>query len=132
MLSEQPGLPPKWQLIAWQKRDEQRSRIPSEWLLDPASHPSSDSTSFLHIPRACGLLNSEELRLTEAYDATGLADAIRKRQVKSVDVVRAFCKVCSIFKRAMTIEDVYLELTQSIASCHSTPIDQLPYRDLLF
>lgn len=94
MLPDQPSLPPKWQLISWQKRDEQRSRIPSDWLLDADWRPSPDTTNFLHIPKACGLLSVEELRLTEVYDATGLAEAIRKREVKSVDVVRAFCKVC--------------------------------------
>ncbi|KAF2194890.1 amidase [Zopfia rhizophila CBS 207.26] len=86
--------PEKWQLVSWQKKDEQHSRIPKEWLLK--SSPSSDVTTYLDIHRKCGLLSQEELRITEEYDATGLAEAIRTRKLKSVDIVRAFCKRAAI------------------------------------
>ena len=85
------AMPEKWQIVAWQKKDEQYARIPTEWLLK--SSPSPDVTTYLDIPRKCGLLSSEELRITEEFDATALAEAIRIRELKSVDVVRAFCKV---------------------------------------
>ena len=86
-----PPIPENWQLVAWQKRDERDARIPPEWRLKSA--PSPDSTTLLDIPRKSGLLSAEELRITEKYDATALADAIRKRELKCVDVTRAFCKV---------------------------------------
>lgn len=85
------ALPEKWQIVAWQKKDEQYARIPQEWLL--SSSPSPDVRTYIDIPRKCGILSTEELRITEQYDATGLAEAIRKRQLTSVDVVRAFSKV---------------------------------------
>lgn len=87
----EPQLPPKWQLIAWQKKDEQYARIPSEWRL--CSLPASNITNYTDIPRQCGLLSKEELEITEQYDATGLADAIRGRKLKCIDVTIAFCKV---------------------------------------
>ena len=46
------------------------------------------------MPRTCGLLTTEELRITEDFDATGLAEAVRRRELRCVDVARAFCKVC--------------------------------------
>ena len=93
MASEQPKNPPKWLAISSRKKHEQRTRIPSDWALNRDELISPKSPNYLHLPRACGLLTEEELRLTEAYDATALADALRKREIKSVDVVRAFCKV---------------------------------------
>ncbi|KAF2792492.1 amidase [Melanomma pulvis-pyrius CBS 109.77] len=88
------SLPEKWQLVSWQKKDEQRARIPSEWLLKTL--PSPSVTSYVEILHRCGLLSAEELRITEEYDATALAEAIRHRKLKSVDVVRAFCKRAAI------------------------------------
>jgi len=81
-------------MIAWQKKDEQFSRIPSEWLLP--SSPSPDTRTYVDVPRKCGLLSAEELRITEEYDAVALAEAIRERKHRSVDVARAFCKVCTL------------------------------------
>ena len=86
-------MPEKWQLISWQKKDEQASRIPKGWLL--SSSPSPDSTNYIEVPRKCGLLNDQELEITEKYDATALAHEISNRRLKSFDVVKAFCKVYS-------------------------------------
>ena len=104
MASGQPDNPPKWLAISAQKKREQRARIPSDWELNRDQFLSPDSPNYLHLPRACGLLNEEELRLTEAYDATALAEALRNREVKSVDVVRAFCKV------RLALNDAVLDL----------------------
>jgi amidase len=86
-----PQPPAKWQLVSWQKRDEQQARIPHQWRL--TSLPSSDVASYIDIPRKCGLLSEDELKITEQYDATALAEAIRSRKLKCIDVTRAFCKV---------------------------------------
>jgi hypothetical protein len=83
--------PPQWQTIAQKKRDEQFALIPKDWLLK--SSPSPDIRTYVDIPRKCGIMTPEELRITEEYDATDLAEAIRKRELKCVDVTRAFCKV---------------------------------------
>lgn len=83
--------PPRWQQISWQKKDEQFARIPHDWRLPSKS--SSDVTNYMGIPGQCGILSQQELRITEDYDATALADAIRTRRLKCIDVTRAFCKV---------------------------------------
>jgi amidase len=84
-------VPEKWQLMSWSKKDEQFNRIPAAWRLPRL--PPQNVTNYLDIPRKCGLLNEEELRITKDYDATSLAEAIRRRELKCVDVARAFCKV---------------------------------------
>lgn len=85
-----PQIPPKWQLVAWQKQDEQFSRIPFEWRLETL--PGPNVTNYMDIPRTCGILSKAEIAITEDYDATALAEAIRQRRLKCVDVTRAFCK----------------------------------------
>lgn len=81
-----------WQKVARRKQEEQASRIPREWVLK--SKPGVNAINVLDIPRRCGLLTQQELDITEKYDATALAQAISSRQLKSVDVAKAFCKVC--------------------------------------
>ncbi|OCK76456.1 amidase [Lepidopterella palustris CBS 459.81] len=88
-------MPEKWQLISWQKKDEQFSRIPKEWLISESSL-SPDLTGYLDFPCKCGLLSRQELSITEDYDATALAQEIANRRLKTVDVVRAFCKRAAI------------------------------------
>jgi hypothetical protein len=83
--------PPRWQLVSWQKKHEQYARIPHAWRLP--SLPPSNVTNYTDIPRKCGILNNQEISITEEYDATALAEAIRARKLKCIDVTRAFCKV---------------------------------------
>jgi amidase len=82
-----------WQSIAQRKKQEQLSRIPKEYLL-PAEY--IQVSNVLDVPRACGLLTAKELRITEDYDATALAHAIRNGELKALDVARAFCKRAAI------------------------------------
>ncbi|KAF2816531.1 amidase [Mytilinidion resinicola] len=86
--------PEKWQLVAWQKKDQQYLRIPKEWLLKYS--PSPALTNYLDVPRKCGILDAQDLEITEKYDATALVDSLAKGKLKSVDVVRAFCKRAAI------------------------------------
>jgi amidase len=102
-----PQAPAKWQLVSRQKKDEQYARIPQEWRLSRL--PSSSVTNYLNIPRECGMLSAEELRITEEYDATALADAIKCRTLKCVDVTRAFCKVCKLLSATYMLNWVYRE-----------------------
>jgi amidase len=84
------NLPPRWHAVALQKKKEQTDRV-RDWRLD--NLPAPDVTNYLDFPQRCGLLTEEELRITEKYDATALAQAIREGSLKCVDVTRAFCKV---------------------------------------
>jgi hypothetical protein len=82
---------PKWQSVSRQKKDQQFARTPAEWRL-PAS-PLPSVNNYLNIPRGCGLLTGRELEITENYDATALAKAIRERELTCLEVTTAFCKV---------------------------------------
>lgn len=81
-----------WQEIGQRKRALRDGLIPKEWRLP--STPSSEVTNVLHIPRTCGLLNEEELDITENHDATSLAQCVSRRKFSSEAVTIAYCKVC--------------------------------------
>lgn len=98
-----PKPTPKWQSVSWQKKDQQFARIPSQWRL-PQSPPAS-VTNFLSIPRECGLLTEEELDITENYDATALALAIKEKKFTCVHVATAFCKVRRLRLCSLTAAD---------------------------
>lgn len=85
------SLDAKWQDVSQRKKDEQYGRIPADWRLKTL--PGSHVKSYMGTPRQCGLLTKEELDTTEDYDAVALAQAIREKKLKCVDVTRAFCKV---------------------------------------
>ena len=103
-----------WQAISKRKKEEQWSRIPPEYRLK--SIPS-DLTSVLHVPRTCGLLTAEELAITEQYDATALAEAIRLRSLKSVDVARAFCKRAAIAHQLVRDRPVTIDAKRRQTNC---------------
>lgn len=75
------------------KREQQASRIPKEWLLPAESIPPPGTLNVLDIPRKCGILDEQDLKITENYDATALVEELAAGRLKSVDVTRAFCKV---------------------------------------
>jgi amidase len=109
-----PKIPAKWQLVSWQKKDEQYARIPQEWRL--SSLPSSGVTNYIDIPQRCGILSAQELDITEKYDATALANAIKSRELKCLDVTRAFCKVCTLF----LVANIHLIQSTESSNCPST------------
>ncbi len=83
-----------WELVVARKQDEQKSRIPKEWLLN--SLPPSSQLDVRNIPATCGILNDKELKITTNYDATSLLEAIRGRKYTSYEVTLAFCKRAAI------------------------------------
>ncbi|KAJ4340556.1 hypothetical protein N0V95_007480 [Ascochyta clinopodiicola] len=89
-----PSPTPKWQSVSWQKKDQQFACIPSQWRL-PQPPPAS-VTNYLGVPRECGLLTEAELDITENYDATALARAIRERTLTCLGVTTAFCKRAAV------------------------------------
>lgn len=72
-------------------REQFTNKVPAALLLPRCliDNPPKDVTS---IPRSSGLLTAEELAITENYDATGLAAAIRENRLTSVAVTTAFAK----------------------------------------
>lgn len=128
--------PAPWKAIAERKRAERQSHIPKQWLLP--SQPSSSTLDVRSIPRTSGLLNWKELEITENYDATSLAEAIRSRKLTSEAVTVAFCKraaiaqqVCNclteIFfsdaiERAKYLDQQYAKTGKTLGPLHGVPI----------
>lgn len=94
--------------IAQRKQAELAAAISAEWhlpahlipegMLSPAESITEGPKRYgrvnvVDIPRTCGLLSSEELKITEKYDVRGLVAAMTEEKLKAEDVVRAFCKV---------------------------------------
>jgi len=83
-----------YKAIARRKQAERQSRIPKEWLL--TSVPSPTTSDVRSVPRTCGILLQSEIEITENYDATSLAQAIRSRALTAEAVTIAFCKRAAI------------------------------------
>lgn len=113
-----------WQSISKRKKEQQASRIPKEWLLPSEYLPSSSTLNVLSIPRKCGILNEQDLKITENYDATALIEELATGRLKSVDVTRAFCKV---ILPTYSGDETSTKLIRMIESSYSSPIDELPY-----
>lgn len=117
--------------------DELASRIPKEFHLPEAviKDPPLDVTE---IPRTCGILTKEEINITEAYDAFGLAEAIAKSQFTAVQVATAFCKRAAIahqlsccltdffmdeaIERAKYLDDYLQTHGKTVGPLHGVPI----------
>lgn len=110
---------PTWQAIAQRKQAERQSRIPKEWLLP--SLPSSNTLDVRSIPRICGILSSKELEVTEKYDATSLAQAIRSKFLTAEEVTTAFCKRAAI---AQQVCNCLTEIFFADAILHAKFLDQ--------
>ncbi|KAJ1323756.1 amidase [Microdochium nivale] len=67
------------------------AKVPPSYRLSSEliSNPPTDVTG---IPSSCGILSSDELAITENYDASGLAEAIANRKLTAVAVAMAFAK----------------------------------------
>jgi hypothetical protein len=85
----------QWRSIATRKQDERAARIPAAWRLK-ASVVENDSPVVIDIVRRSGILNDQELRLTEAFDARTLRDQLARGILKSEELVLAFCKRAAI------------------------------------
>ncbi|KAF2719712.1 amidase [Polychaeton citri CBS 116435] len=124
-----------WRSIAEQKQRERESRIPPAWRLDRIDQSSK---SVLSVPRQCGLLDENELRITEEPDATALLRKLADGTYTSLDVVTAFCKRAAIaqqltnclteiffhdaIKRAKYLDEAFLRTGKPIGPLHGLPI----------
>ncbi|KAL2841043.1 amidase signature domain-containing protein [Aspergillus pseudoustus] len=86
-------VPPKWEEIAQQKRQERASKIPREWLLPDAVTSNKTAAPFALL-QSSGLLSQRERDLTspEKHDATSLLQKLADAAITSTELVTAFCK----------------------------------------
>ncbi|CAO2648610.1 Nn.00g078770.m01.CDS01 [Neocucurbitaria sp. VM-36] len=94
-----------WESLAQSKRESVAAKIPESWRLP------SDMTSTFHekaqlnvldVPRTSGILTQRELEITENYDATELVSLMSEGELKSIDVVTAFCKRAAIAQQCVS------------------------------
>ncbi|TLD27684.1 hypothetical protein E2P81_ATG10972 [Venturia nashicola] len=131
-------MPEAWQSISKRKKEQQASRIPKEWLLPAESIPPPGTLNVLDIPRTCGILDEQDLNITENYDATALVEELAAGRLKSVNVTRAFCKRAAIshqltnclteiffeqaVERALALDDYLDKVGSPMGPLHGLPI----------
>jgi len=98
-MSMEGDSPTDWAALIAAKRKANVDKIPEPWRLAERVLANISQTStfgVLGVPKSCGILSAEELKLTEEYDATDLTAMLREGKVKSEEVVLAFCKRAAI------------------------------------
>jgi amidase len=113
-----------WQELAKSKRLSVFSKIPKDWLLPPsqtAQYTETSTLSVLSVPRTCGILTEKELDITENYDATALVEMMAKGELKSVEVVTAFCKRAAVAQQCVSCltEIMFEEAVARARECDS-------------
>ncbi|KAH7392809.1 amidase signature domain-containing protein [Pyrenochaeta sp. MPI-SDFR-AT-0127] len=94
-----------WETLTKQKREQVKAKIPAEWRLPSeltANFHEKATISVLDVPRSSGILTAKELEITENYDATDLVGRLASGELKSVDVVTAFCKRAAIAQQCVS------------------------------
>ncbi|KAL8657244.1 MAG: hypothetical protein Q9226_002100 [Calogaya cf. arnoldii] len=124
-----------WETIRDRKLEEQQSRTGQAWLM-PQSQLSSDNVlDVTDLPRSCGNLSSREVYITDSYDASRLAAAIRAKTYTAIEVTTTYCKRAAIanqltscltgclFASALARADAHLDRTgQTLGPLHGLPI----------
>lgn len=88
-----------YKTVSQGKRAANSAKIPKEWQLPARCLENVNETSHLNVldvPRTCGILTENEIDITEKHDATALIEKMAKGELKSYDVVLAFCKRAAI------------------------------------
>lgn len=111
--------------------------IPKEYCLpqDIIDNPPKDVS---RIPSSCGLFTSEELDITESYDAVSLAGVIAARKYTAVAVTKAFLKRAAVahqltccltqffqdkaIEQAEQLDDYLVRNGKTIGPLHGVPI----------
>lgn len=78
-----------WTVLAAEKKKRQTASIPKEWIL--TNLPSKDTLNVIDFPEKSGLLNAEEVEITNS-DVDVLLEKLAKGTWSSVQVTTAFSK----------------------------------------
>lgn len=112
-------------------------KVPQEYYI-PQHYVDNPPLNVTAIPRECGILTSEELEITEMYDAMGLASAIAAGKYTSLAVATAFCKraiVCDqisccltqwfpekAFEQARALDEHFARTGKTVGPLHGVPV----------
>ncbi|CAK1365780.1 unnamed protein product [Cercospora beticola] len=88
-------MPTQWEAIAQRARQKVVDDIPTEWKIPQDQLPGDDVTDVTGIPATCGILDQQELAITDSL-ATEIVAKIAQGSWKAEDVTRAFCKRAAI------------------------------------
>jgi amidase len=110
---------PTWQELVAEKKTRQASQIPEGWRISPnllhnVSAESQDSV--LDVPRRSGLLTTEELDITESYDAVHLVQKLAKKEFSAHAVTLAFCKRAAIAQQVVRTISPFLSIPSVTSS----------------
>ena len=81
-----------WSVVAAARRERIYGDIPKAWLLNTQEY---HDVPPIEVPRRCGHLTNNELRLTELR-AVDIVEAVRNYQLTAAEVMLAFCKRATI------------------------------------
>lgn len=87
---------PAWKQKAAKKREEQYSRIPVGWRLDPLPSPLPKSTLAYIESSELSILTAEEREITSVLSAQELLAKIQRHEYSAEAVTVAFCKRAAI------------------------------------
>ena len=91
--------PPAWIEIARRKQEEQKSRIPKEWIIDGEEWKERSGVTVEEVLKGRegpAILSERELDITSNNDAVDLVEKIRAGELSSEEVVTAFCKRAAV------------------------------------
>lgn len=94
----------QWETIAKRARQKVVDDIPAEWKIPQDQLPGDDVTDVTGIPATCGILDQQELAITESL-ATDIVAKIAQGEWKAEDVTRAFCKRAAIAHQLVCCEN---------------------------
>ncbi|KAL1726399.1 amidase signature domain-containing protein [Schizophyllum commune] len=117
------------------RRERQAASIPKDWLL--SSPPPAEQLNVIDSPRVCGLLNEQELEITETDDVSLILKNLHTGVWSAVDVTTAFCKRAIVahqltnclteiwiedaLKRARELDDIFAK-QGPVGPLHGLPI----------
>ncbi|KAG8624597.1 hypothetical protein KVT40_007664 [Elsinoe batatas] len=127
---------PAYLSIRARKLAQRHASIPKEWRL-PRPPPAS-KTDLRDVPKTCGVLTAEEIRITETEDATALLGEIRRGRWSVGEVVGGFCKRAAVAQeltnclteiffdkamaRAKELDEHFARTGKPIGPLHGLPI----------
>ncbi|KAI5365539.1 putative amidase [Septoria linicola] len=85
----------QWEQISQRARQKVLDDIPADWKISQDKLPAEDVLDVTGVPAASGILDEQELAITESL-ATEIVAKIAKGEWKAEAVTRAFCKRAAI------------------------------------
>lgn len=103
-----------YRCIAADKKLQQSSKIPKDWLIPPIQHLNLTNLMDISFTLTCGLLSEVECSITSDHDATALLEKLKAGVWSAEQVTIAFCKRAAIAHQLVSKFLFYYYQTSSI------------------